>query len=222
MKIAVVGATGNLGKRIVRQALEAGAEVRGFVRSAERAAEVPELSGTELVERDLFALGAADLEGCDALVSAFGSGFSADPSVNEKACEAYIELGLASGARIVAVVGSGCLFTDDTRSQRVCEAPGHPGKLKAISEAATRGLAHMDESTDIAWTLVTPALKFDGDGAKHAAEELVLDVSRTVPKNASGESYSTYEDVAQVMLAVALGNEGDSFDHELVCVVSPS
>lgn len=216
MKIAVVGATGNLGRRVVRQAIEAGHEVRAFVRSAARAESLPE--DAEVVERDLFALEAADLAGCDALVSAFGSGFSADPAVNEKACARYIELGRAAGVRVVAVVGSGCLFADASRAQRVYELPGHPGKLVEISAAATRGLGLLDAAADVDWRLVTPGLTFDSVGPLNPAATVALDVSRVVARNAAGNSYSTYEDVAAAMLAFA---ETGEHAHELVQVISP-
>lgn len=216
MKIAVVGATGNLGRRVVRQALEAGHEVRAFVRSTARAESLP--GDIEVIERDLFAIEAADLTECDALVSAFGSGFSADPAVNEKACARYLELGRATGVRVVAVVGSGCLFADETRTQRVYELPGHPGKLVEISAAATRGLGLLDAAVDVDWRLVTPGLTFDSEGPLNPAAAVTFDTSRVVTRNAAGSSYSTYEDVAAAMLALA---ETGEHAHELVQVTSP-
>lgn len=216
MRIAVVGATGNLGRRVVRQALEAGHEVRAFVRSAARTEGLP--GDAEVIERDLFAIEAADLTGCDALVSAFGSGFSADPAANEKACARYLELGRAAGVRVVAVVGSGCLFADETRTQRVYELPGHPSKLVEISAAATRGLGLLDAAVDVDWCLVTPGLTFDSEGPLNPAAAVTFDASRVVTRNAAGSSYSTYEDVAAAMLTLA---ETGEYAHELVQITSP-
>lgn len=216
MKIAVVGSTGNLGGRIVRQACERGIGVRAFVRSAARAEALPR--GVEVLERDLFALEPADLEGCDALISAFGSGFSVDPAVNERACEAYIALARATGVRVAAIVGSGCLFADEEHTERVYELPGHPSKLIQISSAATRGLAALDAADDVDWRAVTPGLRFDPEGPLSLEGEVRLDSSRVLPGGPDGASYSTYEDIARVMLNTAMSG---GHVHELICVLSP-
>lgn len=75
MKILVLGATGGTGRLIVRYALAKEYAVAALVRSKSRAAELP---GAELVEgdaRDEAALLRA-LEGCDAVISALGTGIS--------------------------------------------------------------------------------------------------------------------------------------------------
>lgn len=216
MKIAVIGSTGNLGRRIVRQACERGYGVRAFVRTSARAEGLP--AGVEVVERDLFALEPADLNGCDVLLSAFGSGFSADPAVNERACEAYVTLARATGVRVAAIVGSGSLYADETRTAHVYELPGHPSKLVPISAAATRGLAALDAADDVNWRAVTPGLRFDAEGPLSVVDEVRLDTSRVLPGGSAGASYSTYEDVARVMLDTAVDG---THAHELVCVLSP-
>lgn len=216
MKIAVIGSTGNLGRRIVRQARERGCEVRAFVRSAVRAEDLP--AGVEVVERDLFELEAADLAGCDVLLSAFGSGFSVDPAVNERACEAYVALTRATDVRLAAIVGSGSLYADEARTTRVYELPGHPSKLIQISAAATRGLAILDAAGDVDWRAVAPGLRFDAEGPLSVADAVRLDSSRVLPGGPAGASYSTYEDVARVMLDAAVCG---THVHELVCVLSP-
>ena len=213
-KIAVVGAAGNLGHRVVAHALDHGLDVRAMVRNPAQADAVD--ARAEIVCGDLFKMTAEDLAGVDVLVSAFGSGPSSDPSLNEKACAAYIELARTAGVSIVAIMGSGSLFADDTRTTRVYELPGASQRLRPISEATARGLALLDDATDVDWCAVTPGLTFDPNGSFHDVRDVKLDSSRVV--QAQEVSYSTYEDVAEAMVCLACG---DSRSHELVCVLSP-
>src|SRR5205814_9451340 len=72
MKVLVLGATGGTGRLIVRDALAKGHLVKALVRSKSGV----DLSGADLIEgnaRDGSALQGA-LEGCDAVVSALGTG----------------------------------------------------------------------------------------------------------------------------------------------------
>mgnify|MGYP004610350789 CR=1 FL=1 len=213
-KIAVVGAAGNLGHRVVTHALDHGLDVRAMVRNPEQADAID--ARAEIVCGDLFKMTAEDLEGVDVLVSAFGSGLSSDPSLNEKACAAYIELARTAGVSIVAIMGSGSLFADDTRTTRVYELPGASQRLRPISEATARGLALLDDAGDVDWCAVTPGLTFDPNGSFHDVCDVKLDLSRVV--QAQEVSYSTYEDVAETMVRMA--SDGNHV-HELVCVLSP-
>ena len=213
MNIAVVGANGNLGSRVVRRALDAGLEVAAIVLPG---ASVEHVDGrAELVRGDLFSLSAEDLAGAEVLVSCFGSG-PADPDLNERACIAYLELARATGVRVVAIMGSGCLFADAAHEQLVCEGPSYSKRLAPISLAAARGLARLDAAADVAWTVMTPQLTFDAAGPFTGA--FSLDASREVRRNGGGQSYATYEDVAQAMVDEVLA---PAHVHELVSVLSP-
>lgn len=87
MKIAIVGANGNLGSRVTRQALDRGFEVKGFIYDG----ETPDMRA-EIVKRSLFELTTEDISDCEVMISAYGSGFNADPALNHKAFLKYIEL----------------------------------------------------------------------------------------------------------------------------------
>ncbi|MEB3166525.1 MAG: NAD(P)H-binding protein [Cyanobacteriota bacterium] len=71
MKVLVVGGTGTLGRQIVRQALDAGHEVRAVVRSPRKAAFLQEW-GCELTRGDLLEPASLDyaLEGREAVIDA--------------------------------------------------------------------------------------------------------------------------------------------------------
>lgn len=71
MKIAVVGASGKAGSRITQEALDRGHEVTAIVRDASKVTN----SKANVVEKDVFALTAEDLQGFDVVVNAFGAPF---------------------------------------------------------------------------------------------------------------------------------------------------
>lgn len=67
MKIAVICSNGKVGKMVVAEAQAAGLDVTGFARSENK-------SGAQsFVQKDVFALTAADLAGFDVVVDAFGT-----------------------------------------------------------------------------------------------------------------------------------------------------
>ncbi len=216
MKVVVVGASGNLGRRVVRQAVERGWDAVAAVRDVCAAVEKVD-ARAELVEMDLFTMAPEQLAGVDALVSCFGSGLDA-PELNELACEKYLELGRADGVRVVAVTGSGCLYVDASRTELVCEQEGYSKRLAPISRHSALGLRKLDEASDVDWCMVTPSLVFDADGPLSEAGEVRLDCSRIVCRDEAGESYATYEDVARAMLDIA---ETGGYSRRLVSVLSP-
>ena len=78
MKILVLGATGATGQLIVRDATASGHYVVALVRAKARA----DLPGAELIEGDVRDEGtlARALNGCDAVVSALGTGMGLRPA----------------------------------------------------------------------------------------------------------------------------------------------
>ena len=91
MKIAVIGANGNLGRRVTRHALEEGCQVKAVIRSGGTPDE-----RTEVVRKSLFDLKKEDIADCDVMISAYGSGFHADPELNHEAFMKYIALNCRS------------------------------------------------------------------------------------------------------------------------------
>lgn len=68
MKIAVIGATGKAGQKIVEEAVQRGHEVTAIVRSAAKVtAAIP------VIEKDVFDVTQEDVKGFDVVVNAFGA-----------------------------------------------------------------------------------------------------------------------------------------------------
>lgn len=199
MKIALIGANGNLGSRVARQALDRGFEVRGFLHGG----ETPD-KRAEIVYKSLFDLTKEDIAGCDILISAYGSGFKADPALNYKAFQKYIMLCKETGCRLIAIGGAGSLFTDETHTVYCYETPGYPDFLRGISTNIKLGIDELKKTEGINWTVVCPSSSFDPEGPftgnyQVGAEGHLL-------HNAAGESYVTYDDLAKAMVDIAQDN----------------
>ena len=124
MKVAVIGANGNLGSRVTKQALDRGFEVKGFI----YAGETPD-ERAMIIQKSLFDITREDLEDCDVMISAYGSGFQADPELNHQAFLKYIELNEGIERHLITIGGAGSLFTDETHVTYCYETPEHPDFL---------------------------------------------------------------------------------------------
>lgn len=104
MKIVIVGATGNVGSRTVKEALAAGHEVVAYARRPEAVQKAPGLSviGGDVADAD--ALASAS-EGADAVVVAV-TGPTKDATFMQRAMPAIIEAVRRSGARRIILVSA--------------------------------------------------------------------------------------------------------------------
>lgn len=210
MKIALIGANGNLGSRIARQALNRGFEVRGFLYNG----ETPD-DRAEIVHKSLFDLTKEDLAGCGILVSAYGSGFHADPALNHKAFQKYIALCRETGCRLIAIGGAGSLFTDETHTMYCYETSGYPDFLRGISTNIKLGIDDLKKTEDINWTVVCPSSDFDPEGPFTGNYQ--VGEQGHLLYNDAGESYVTYDDLAKAMLDIA---ENNTYQRMMITVVT--
>lgn len=199
MKIAVIGASGNLGSRVVRQALERGHELTAIQRS-----ETVSDERVRLMRKSLFDLTREDLMDMDVIISTFGSGFKADPSVNRDAFMKYIELADGTDKHLIAIAGTGSLYTDRSHSMYEYETPGHPEFLKGISMNIRLGIDELRKTNHINWTVVCPSRDFDPEGP--FTGEYLVGTEGEVIYNEEGNSYVTYDDLAKAMIDIAEQN----------------
>lgn len=209
MKIAVIGASGNLGRCICAQALERGHEIRAIVRHGEAPREI-----ADVVRKDVFDLAEAELEGVDVVLSAFGGGFK-EPIVNKKVFVKYAEIMESTGKPVVAVGGAGSLYTDSSHTKREYEQEGYSEKLRAVSQNIREGIALLEARRELPWTVVCPSRTFDLKGA--FTGKVTIAAEEEIIYNGNGESYVTYEDVAFVMLDTA---ESGAYQGQVITVVT--
>lgn len=210
MKIAVIGANGNLGTRVVKQALGRGFEVKGFIYDGETPDE-----RVEIVKKSLFDVTAGDLADCDVMISAYGSGFKADPVLNLKAYQKYIELNQGTNRHVIAIGGAGSLFTDESHTTYCYETPEHPDFLREISKNIKLGIDEIKKTADVNWTSVCPSSFFDPEGG--LTGNYTIGEEGHLLFNKAGESRVTYDDLASAMLDIA---EADSYNRKQVTVLT--
>ncbi|GAA1255490.1 NAD(P)H-binding protein [Kitasatospora nipponensis] len=197
-KIAVLGATGTIGSRVVREALDRGHQVTAVVRDPAKVSQShPNLTVTTGDALDPASVAAA-AAGQDVLVSAVGGGdgpghrSTIEPSA--RALVAALRTLGADAPRLLAVGGAGSLRTADGR--QVWDAPGLPEWLLQIMHAHGDALNYYRTVTDVRWTNLSPAgLIEPGErtgGYRTALEDLVV--------AADGTSRITAEDYALALI----------------------
>ena len=170
MKIAVYGATGRAGSRIVSEALSRGHEIRALSRH-----EAPVPPGASWQQGDL-----ADTEAVstvakehDVLVTANGP--SRVPGEDPYAFADLIESVAAAvgDTRLVVVGGAGSLRTPD--GERLVDTPGFPEAYRAEALASAAALAVLRASdVSLDWTYLSPAPVIDAGertGSYRVADE---------------------------------------------------
>ncbi len=161
MKILIYGATGNIGSRIAREALQRGHDVTRVARHPARA-QSGELA--EVVEGDVLDRPSAEslARGKDAVVSAVGAGFSGPApafDVYRKAAESLVQAlrSMGEGApRLLAVGGAGTL--EVAPGVRLVDTPQFPDMFKSEALGQAEALDFYRSVTDVRWTYVSPAM----------------------------------------------------------------
>ncbi|MBX5467248.1 MAG: NAD(P)-dependent oxidoreductase [Firmicutes bacterium] len=157
MRIALWGATGTIGQRILREALDRGHAVRAVVRDPARVTiQHPKL---EVVQGDALdpQSVAQAVRGCEVVVSALGPSRGEPPETLLTLNQRLVEGVRAAGVRrLIAVGGAGSL--EVAPGQRLLDTPDFPPGWKAIAEAAAETLAwYRREANDLEWTVMSPA-----------------------------------------------------------------
>jgi putative NADH-flavin reductase len=196
MKLALFGASGTLGQRILREALSRGHTVSAIVRDPSRITEqssnLRAASGNVL---DPDAVAAA-VAGHDAVVSAVGpSGTEGAEMVVEAARSLIAGLKRAGVERLVVVGGAGSL--EVAPGVKLIDTPEFPAALKAIAQAASDALdVYRQEGAGLEWTYLSPAALI-APGERTGAFRLGGDQLVT---DAEGQSRISAEDFAIALL----------------------
>ncbi len=195
MKIAVICANGKEGRLIVEEAIERGADVTAVVRSENRSA------ATKVIKKDLFDLDAADLEGFDAVIDAFGAWTSETLPQHSTSLKHLCDLVSGKETRLLVVGGAGSLYVNPGHTTQVMDGADFPEMFKPLALSMGKALDELRTRTDVKWTYISPAGDFQADGVKTGkyilgGEEMTL--------NARGESVISYADYAVAMVDEAL------------------
>ncbi|GAB2691301.1 NAD(P)-dependent oxidoreductase [Mucilaginibacter koreensis] len=159
MKIAIVGATGLVGTRVVNEALNRGYEVLALARKPEALAINHEKLQTQAVDAfDIDALTAA-LQGADAVVSTFNAGWT-NPNLYQdfiKGSEAIQQATKQAGVkRLLVVGGAGSLEIEP--GKQLVDSPEFPAEWKSGATAARDYLNTLKQEQELDWTFLSPAI----------------------------------------------------------------
>lgn len=191
MKIAVIGANGKAGSRIVKEALRRGMDVTAVVRSENK-------SGAEkVIKKDLFGLTKEDLAGFDAVVDAFAVWEPLKMYLHSESLAHLTSILSGSDTRLLVVGGAGSLFTDKEHKVHLSDAPDFPDDYKPTALGMGKALEELRTCDTVRWTYISPAAEFDAGGAR-TGEYILVGEEFTV--NKEGKSYISYDDYAIAMV----------------------
>ena len=199
MKIVIIGATGNIGRRVANEALSRGHQVTGVVRDP-AAVEAPD-PRVRLVKGD--ATKAEDVtsvvKGADAVVSAISprpnsSGLPA-PSLSANVRALIAGLPAAGVKRVLYVGGASSL--EVAPGKTLGDQPDFPEAYAVEAREAREALAvWRNEADGLDWTYLSPAAEI-GPGERTGKYRTTGDQFLV---DSAGKSFITFEDYAAAVL----------------------
>jgi uncharacterized protein len=198
LRIALFGAGGRIGSRIMSEALDRGHGMTAVIRDPGKAAGIDPRA--RIVVGDVLDPGTVKNVASeqDVVVSAVGGGNgSGNQATIEPAARSLVE-GLRSlgmgGPRLVTVGGAGSLSTPD--GGQVWDKPGLPADLLQTMRAHGDALEFFRSVDDVDWTNVSPAVKIL-PGLRTGTYRLANDDLIT---DSEGNSTISFEDYAVAVL----------------------
>jgi putative NADH-flavin reductase len=181
MKIAVIGATGNVGQRIVAEAGRRGHETIAISRSGGN------VGNGRAVQADLTDKAgiAGAIEGADAVVLSV--------KFQDLNVEGLLDA-LKGAKRLLIVGGAASLYV--APGLQLIDTEGFPDFIKVEAEPARQALARVQQETALDWTFLSPSVFF-GPGERTGTFRLGKDELLTA---ADGKSHISYEDYAIALL----------------------
>lgn len=158
MKVAVIGATGFVGKNLVNELANRGHEVLAIARNTDKVAVRENVKTVSVDVLDQAALANA-VSGFDVVVSAFNPGWT-NPNIFEdfiKGAEA-IQAGVKASDvnRLIVIGGAGSLYID---GKQLVDGPDFPAEIKPGATAARDYLNTLKEEKELNWTFFSPAIE---------------------------------------------------------------
>lgn len=162
MKLIIFGATGMVGKQLVKQALFNGHEVKAYGRNV-FTEDLPKNDNLELVQGALFDEGQVykAIKNCDAVLSSLGGGYDgADKTRSLGMKNIVTQMKKAGVRRIVAVGGMGLLNADENKL--IMEQEDFPPEYVAVSEEHKKAYEFL-KTSELQWTFACPPVIRDGE-----------------------------------------------------------
>jgi len=197
-KVAVIGATGFVGKQVVNELSNRGYVVNAIARDSSKVESKDNVAAISADVNNVEEL-AKVLEGNDAVINTFNAGWTNPNLYNDflngsKNIEKAVE---ESGVkRFITVGGAGSLFID---GNQLVDGPDFPADIKPGATAARDYLNEIKKNETLDWTFFSPAIEMHQGTAgvrkgtyRTALENPVFD--------ADGRSILSVEDVAVALV----------------------
>ncbi|HTX23479.1 MAG TPA: NAD(P)-dependent oxidoreductase [Steroidobacteraceae bacterium] len=186
MKIALIGATGNVGSKILTEALARGHQVTGIARHIEKLAGRTGLTAKQVDLADEKSLAAA-VRGHDAIV------VSVRYQHND-VLHAFAAAKAAGVKRVLLIGGAASL--EIAPGVRLVDTPNFPPEIKVEALPAAEALKRIREEKTLEWTFLSPSIMLV-PGERTGKFRLGTD---QVLKDEKGDSRISQEDLAVALL----------------------
>lgn len=196
MKIALIGATGFLGKSLTNELSDRKHEVTAISRTAQES----DKDNLKYLAADVYNVEALSevLKGHDAVISAFNPGWT-NPNIYAdflKGAKAIQEAVKLSGVkRLITVGGAGSLYID---GKQLVDGPDFPADIKPGATAAREYLDIIKEEKELDWAFFSPAIEMHPGITTGRTGKYRLGGDSPV-FNEEGRSILSGEDVAVVL-----------------------
>ncbi len=197
MRVLVVGANGQIGRRLISQMSSSPHQSRAMIRDADQAETLRDLGADGTVVADLEGDCGPAAEGCDAVIFTAGSGGHGGPektdAIDRDGAIAMIDAAAQAGVQRLIMVSSMGADAPDS-------GPENLQHYLRAKQAADRHL----RASELDYTIVRPGSLTDDNGTRRISAATELKRRGTVPR----------DDVAAVLLQLldAPGTKGKQFE----------
>lgn len=198
MKIAVIGATGFVGKSLVSELVNRQHSIKAFARNTNNLSTQEGVEAVALDVNDVEQL-VSHLTDVDVVISAYNAGWT-NPNLYAdflKGAKSIQEATKKAGVQILIVIG-GAGSLQATPEIQIVDTPDFPAEIKPGALAARDFLNNLKDETELDWTFFSPALEMHPgtSGVRKGTYRLGTDYPVT---DENGRSVLSVEDVAVVI-----------------------
>lgn len=197
-KVAVIGATGFVGKQVVNELSNRGYSVNAIARDSSKVEAKDNVTATSADVNNVEELAKA-LEGSDAVINTFNAGWT-NPNLYDDFLNGSRNIEKAvekSGVkRFITVGGAGSLFID---GQQLVDSPDFPADIKPGATAARDYLNEIKKNETLDWTFFSPAIEMH-PGTAGIRKGTYRTALENPVFNEEGRSILSVEDVAVALV----------------------
>ncbi|WP_312767861.1 NAD(P)H-binding protein [Epilithonimonas sp.] len=197
-KVAVIGATGFVGKQVVNELSNRGYVVIAIARDSSKVETKDNVIATSADVNDIDEL-AKVLEGSDAVINTFNAGWT-NPNLYDDFLKGSRNIEKAvekSGVkRFITVGGAGSLFID---GNQLVDGPDFPAEIKPGATAARDYLNEIKKNETLDWTFFSPAIEMH-QGTAGVRKGTYRTALENPVFNEEGRSILSVEDVAVALV----------------------